>query len=74
MSTGTTEAQNIESDDNLSRCVRQECNAVLLMKRDFNNSVRYAAVRGLEQNIIVGRVEQSYLRRHVCFSLPWTWL
>lgn len=52
--TGTTDDRNNERDDSLSRCVSRECSAVLRIESDLSSIVRYAAVRGRVQNMIVG--------------------
>ena len=53
-STGTTDARNRPSEDSGSRCVRRECSAVLRMFSVLSRCVRYAAVRGRWQKMIVG--------------------
>lgn len=52
--TGTTHDRKSDRDDRRSRCVRRECSAVLRIDSVLSTAVRYAAVRGRLQNIIVG--------------------
>lgn len=53
-STGTTLARKSESELSRSRWVRRECRAVARMWRVWRSEVRYAAVRGRRQKMIVG--------------------
>lgn len=54
MRTGTTDALNSESEESRSRWVSRECSAVLRIDKDFKRFVRYAAVRGRVQKMMVG--------------------
>lgn len=54
INTGTIEDRNNDNEESRSRCVSRECNAVLRIDSVLSSSVKYAAVRGRAQKMIVG--------------------